>query len=335
MSKLTPEQFETVLDEVVTQLSKDLLASNVYHDPKEFEQHARDVLQRTCDKHGLKLVSGQHPHSFPDVSLNGFGVEVKFTKNNTWVAVGNSIFEGMRTEGIENVYVIFGKTGGKPEVRWGNYEDCVRHVRVSHAPRFVIEMEGDRMSLFEHMNVGYDEFRNLPRADKMQHIRKYSREQLRSGERLWWIEDEEAHTIPMHVRLYTSLPQEEKRKLRAEAAILSPQICKGSHGPSKYIDPALYLLTQYGVFCYQARDLFSAGSVALRKDGRRGGNYILRALQDIEELMREAAMELDGKLFIEYWGKDCPPEKRIKEWLRLADGYASNWQPSEHLFLND
>lgn len=336
MNKSTSERFEEVLDEVVCQLSKDLVTSDIYHDPDGFEQHVRNTLSRACHEVGLKPVSGQHRFSFPDVSLNGFGVEIKFTKNDTWVAVGNSVFESMRTEGVKQVYVIFGKAGGKPEVRWEHYENCVRHVRVSHAPRFVIEMEGDRDSLFNSIGVGYNEFRQLSATDKMEHLRKYSRGQLREGERLWWIEEpERPHALPMQVRLYMSLTQEKKRRLRAEAAILAPQICKGSHGRGKYIDPALYLLTQYGVFCPQARDLFSAGSVALRKDDKRGGKYILRALKDIEELMREAAMKLDSKLFIEYWGKDYPPEKRIKEWLRRADGYASDWRPSKHLFLDD
>ena len=339
MNKLTPKQFEEVLDDVVCQLSKDLVTSDIYHDPDKFEQHARDTLSRACCEVGLKPVPGQHRFSFPDVSLNGFGVEIKFTKNDTWVAVGNSVFESMRTEGIKQVYVIFGKAGGKPEVRWEQYENCVKHVRVSHAPRFVIEMEGDRDSLFKSMGIEYDEFRLLPATEKMEHLRKYSCGHLREGERLWWMEEEEKpkspHALPMQIRLYMSLTQEEKRTLRAEAAIIAPQICKGSHGRGKYIDPALYLLRQHGVFCYQARDLFSAGSVALRKDKKRGGNYILRALKDIEGLMREAAVRLDSKLFIEYWGKDCPPEKRIKEWLRLADGYASDWRPSKHLFLDD
>lgn len=336
MNKLTPKQFEEVLDEVVRQLSRDLVASNIYHDPDRFEQHVRDTLGHACHEAGLKPAPGQHRFSFPDVTLNGFGVEIKFTKNDTWVAVGNSVFESMRTEGITQVYVIFGKAGGEPEVRWEHYENCVRHVRVSHAPRFVIEMEGDRDPLFKIMGIEYDGFRQLSNIEKMEYLRKYSRQHLREGERLWWIEEPKSpHALPMQVRLYMKLTQEEKRKFRAEAAIIAPQICKGSRSRGKYIDASLYLLTQHGVFCPQARDLFSAGSVALRNDSRRGGNYILRALKDIEGLMREASMKLDSKIFIEYWGKDCPPEKRIKEWLRLADGYASDWRPSEHLFLDD
>ena len=100
----------------------------------------------------------------------------------------------------------------------------------------------------------------------------------------------------------------------------------------EYTDAALYLLTEHGVFCPQTRDLFSAGSVSLRKDNVRGGNYLLRALQHIEGLMRDAAKRLDSRLFVEYWGADFAPSDRIDEWLRRADGFAIDWQPSQHLF---
>ena len=79
--------------------------------------------------------------------------------------------------------------------------------------------------------------------------------------------------------------------------------------------------------------MFSAGSVALRADDTRGGIYIMRALRDIEDLMRDAAKRLDGALFEEYWGQDYPASERIPEWLQRADGYAQGWIPSESLFV--
>jgi hypothetical protein len=96
----------------------------------------------------------------------------------------------------------------------------------------------------------------------------------------------------------------------------------------------LYLLTYRGVLCPQARDLFTAGSVALRADETRGGNYMARSLQDIEAEMRTAAMELEDALFVEYWGFSVPPQKRISRWLQLADQHATDWKPSKELFLD-
>jgi hypothetical protein len=79
--------------------------------------------------------------------------------------------------------------------------------------------------------------------------------------------------------------------------------------------------------------LFSAGSVALRSNPKRGGNYLQRALRDIEPEMRLAAKQLEDALFEEYWEESVPPEKRIKEWLKRADEYAKGtWVPSKELF---
>ena len=329
-STLNTAQFEAVLDRTAEILTDNLAASQIYHGSENFEQGVLDMLRVAAKDCDVTVEPTYHHHAFPDIRVNGFGVEVKFTKRDTWNAVGNSIFESMRDPSVRAIYVMFGKTGGSPEVRWAKYEDCVTHVRVSNAPRFVVDMDGDKSPLFERFDIAYDEFARLDDDGKMAHVRNYWRDRLPPGEHLWWLEPD--HTLPINVRLYMNLSSQEKRELRAEAALLCPQICKGSRARRKYEDAAIYLLTHHGVFCPQARDLFSAGSVALRADGTRGGNYLLRALQDIEHLMVAAAKRLDDALFVEYWGSGCLPDERIRRWLALADNYASGWKPSLHLF---
>lgn len=323
-------EFEALLDRTAEILTENVRSSTLYHGPEEFNQGVLDMLKVAARDSDIDIAPTFHAHAFPDIRANGFGVEVKYTKHDTWQAVGNSIFEGMRDDSVDDIYVVFGKIGGDPEVRWRRYRECVTHVRVSHAPRFVIEMEGERDPLFSHLGIEYEDFAQLTDDEKMRHVRSYSRKRLAAGERLWWIEP--SHSIPIQVRPYTTLEQAEKRVLRAEAAILCPRVCGGSRVREKYTDAALYLLNQHGVLCTQARDLFSAGSVALKADPVRGGVYIMRALQDIEDLMRDAAKRLDGSLFEEYWGEDCPVEQRIPRWLDLADSWASEWVPSSHLF---
>ena len=328
---MRPDEFERLLDQTVEILTENVRSSTLYHGPQEFEQGVLDMLKVAARDSDIKIAPSYHRNAFPDIVANGYGIEVKYTKQDSWLSVGNSIFEGMRDQSVDNVYVIFGKIGGVPEVRWQRYRDCVTHVRVAHAPRFVIEMEGDRQPLFNHLGIEYDDFANLSDDEKMRYVREYSRNRLNPGERLWWIEP--SHSIPIEVRPYMTLGQSEKRMLRAEAAILCPQVCGGSRVRNKYTDAALYLLTHHGVLCTQARDLFSAGSVALRADDTRGGNYTMRALMDIEDLIEDAAIRLDGALFEEYWGQDYPPDERIAEWLRRADDYATDWIPSQHLFI--
>ena len=323
------------MDRAAAILTDNLRSSDLYHHSGRFEQHVRDTIRLAASESGMTVSPSFHPHAFPDIKVNGYGVEVKYTKKDSWLAVGNSIFEGMRDDDVERVYVMFGKVGGEPEARWSRYEDCITHVRVSHAPRFVVQMEEDAPRLFDRLDITYNAFSRLEGFEKMRYIRDYARGRMQEGERLWWLDADQSHSLPMQVRLYMHLSDTEKRMFRAEAALLSPRICSGSRVKGKYNDVALYLLTHHGVFCPQTRDLYSAGSVALRSDPTRGGLYIQRALRDIEDLMRDAARRLDSALFVEYWGEDYPPAERISEWLRRADGYAQDWTPSNTLFLSE
>ncbi|MHB8779684.1 MAG: restriction endonuclease, partial [Anaerolineales bacterium] len=240
-----------------------------------------------------------------------------------------------RIESVEKIYIVFGKIGGKPEVRWADYEQSVIHVRTSHVPRFEVELFASR-SLFDLMGITYDEFRRLSMEEKMRHIRTYARSRLNKGERLWWLEDtpDAEHTLPIQARLYTSLSNDEKKRLRAEAVLLCPSIVDSGRSRNKYDDVVLYLLTYHGVIAHQARDLFSAGSVANPENDDAGGLYIERALKLIEDEMLEAASRMDDALFVEYWGESVKPDQRIRRWLEKADTIAKDWKPSKTLFLS-
>ena len=302
-----------------------------------FEQRVRSVFADLLPRNSGIVVDFAPPaQAFPDVALGEYGVEVKFSSGDTWRSVANSVQETQRVDSVKFVYVVFCKMGGVPEVRWRSYADCVVHVRTSHVPRFEIDLETDR-SLFDLMGIKYDDFRILPMHEKMKYVREYARGRLKKGERLWWLEDSdsEAHTMPIQARLYTSLPKEEKARLRAEAALLCPIIVKSGRVRNKYDDAVLYLLTYHGVLCHQARDLFSAGSVANPDNDDKGGVYIQRALKLLETPMRDAAARMENALFVEYWGESVPPERRIARWLEKADALASNWKPSDCLFLEN
>lgn len=324
-------EFEAIVSEVAIQLNQIIRTNGKFLTSKQFEDGVRNILASI----GLAINYEPHPHVFPDIPLGEFGIEVKFTTNDTWRSIANSVFEGTRDLSVEHIYLVFGKMGGNPEVRWGKYDDCVMHVRTSHVPRFEVDMTAEE-SLFDQMGTTYESFSKASDDQKMAYVRAYARKRLKPGERLWWLEEkeEQEHTLPLQVRIYMNLDQKEKRKLRAEAAILCPQIVKPSRSKDKYSDAVSYMLTYRGVLCPQARDLFSAGSVALRTDPVRGGNYLQRALTDIESEMRSAALTLEDALFEEYWGRIVPKEARISTWLTMADSYAQGWIPSEELFLN-
>lgn len=325
---MTPEQFESLLEKVVEQLGNEVRAGKKYHAADVFEARVKQVLTDVAHGQGIAINPTFHVHAFPDIQANGFGVEVKTTNKDSWQSVGNSVFEGMRDSAVKKIYVVFGKMGGLPDVRWGRYEERITHVRISHAPRFVLEMDRDS-SLFNKIDITYDAFSKLSATDKMGYIRKYSRGRLKPGERLWWLEDENSEGLPLEIKLYMHLTTEEKIKLRAEGAILCPQIVGGSRQKDKYNDIAFFFLQHRNVFCPQTRDLYSAGSVAGKE---RGGNYIFRSLKNIEANMREVASTLEDALILEYWGISVKPKDRIKEWLKRADGFAKREKPSDSLF---
>ena len=337
---MTTPEFEKLLDECCRLLT-DEAHTKGFKSSKHFEDRVREVLDDlTREKESIAIDFNSPAQAFPDIAMGEFGVEVKYTTADTWRSIANSVLETQRVEGVKYIYVVFGKMGGIPEVRWGEYEASVVHVRTSHVPRFEVEIAVDpsnaRESLFDQMGIRYDVFRRLDMSEKMKHIRAYARKIHPDG-RLWWIEDKETdeHTLPIQARLYTNLTTEEKTRLRAEAALVCPKIVKSGRDRSKYDDVVLYLLTYHGVLCHQARDLFSAGSVANPKNDDNGGIYIERALQLLEKDMRKAAVEMDDAIFVEYWGESVPPEKRIKRWLEKADEFAKDWKPSVSLFIDN
>lgn len=331
---MNQQEFERVLNAVCEKLTAESRKSP-FQTSQQFENRVREVAQETVREFGIQVDFDPHPQAFPDIAVGAFGIEVKFTTNDTWRSVANSVLETNRIDDVKKIYLVFGKMGGDPEVKWGEYDKCVMHVRTSHVPRFEVELFPEH-SLFEKMGLPYDEFRRLPMEDKMQHIRAYARQRLRPGERLWWLEDmsDHDHTLPIQARLYTKLSIPEKTRLRAEAALLCPKIVQSGRSRDKYDDAVLYLLTYHGVLCHQARDLFSAGSVANPTNDDSGGIYIERALKLVEKEMLEAAERLEDAVFVEYWGESVPREERIGRWLGKADALARDWVPSSSLFLD-
>lgn len=330
---MTKDDFERLLDRTCEDLTIALRHERV-SSATTFETMVRGVIWDKGKQLGIEVDMTPPAQAFPDVAIGEFGIEVKHTQNDTWRSIANSIFEGQRNPDVKHVYLLFGKSGGLPEARWDRYEDCVMHVRTSHVPRFEVEI-GTKRPLFEQLGIEYETFQSLSAHEKMPYIREYARGRLKQGEHLWWLEeDDNPHTLPLNVRLYTNLDITEKRQIRAEAALLCPQVVKGSRVKGKYNEAAMFTLTYHGVMTTQARDLFSAGSVGQNQEGVL---FIAWALRDIQELIYDAAKRLDSRLFKDFWGLEAPPqtpEERIKHWLSLLDQYHDGWPelPSRFLF---
>ena len=132
--------FERLLDVCCGTLTHEARKSG-FKTSMQFENRVRQVLDDLLkDESGMRVDFDSPPQAFPDIALGEYGVEVKFTLSDTWKSIANSIQESQRVQNVKYIYIVFGKMGGKPEVRWGDYEKSVVHVRTSHVPRFEVEL---------------------------------------------------------------------------------------------------------------------------------------------------------------------------------------------------
>ena len=96
MKKLTPEAFEKILSELCANLTDESRAAASFAKSSQFETRVRQVLKELISDYALAVDFDPHPYVFPDIVLGKFGVEVKFTTNDTWRSVANSLFEWLR-----------------------------------------------------------------------------------------------------------------------------------------------------------------------------------------------------------------------------------------------
>lgn len=242
---------------------------------------------------------------FPDIVVADlFGIEVKATKKDDWTSIGNSVLESSRVDGLEKIYMFFGKLGGKPDVMYRNYEDCLRGISVTHYPRYQIDMLLDaKDSIFKKMGTDYEAIRmsNNPIAP----IRRYYKEKMQEGDALWWISDdtEEVPNLSPIIKNFSTLDSSEKQNIKICIFALFPEIFSASS--KKYSRIPAYLAAQHGVVMSNVRDLFSAGG----KTEISFNGQIFKVPQIVGELLRSAIHiseylnGIEAKQINAYWRK--------------------------------
>lgn len=242
----------------------------------DLEKCSVDTIRTACndtpfDPNEVMLVSG---HRFPDiVSEKYYGIEVKSTISDAWTSTGSSIVETTRVKDVEDIYMLFGKLGGKiPEFKCRPYQDVLYDIAVTHSPRYMIDMELNHgETIFHKMGVEYDDFRKS--SDNIEKVRKYYREEARrngKAEMPWWITPdniENAHSF--NIRLWATLDAEERADLKAKCMILFPEALSPKPSRTKYNDISLWLCSCNQVINPNIRDLYSAGGKITHVDGKR------------------------------------------------------------------
>lgn len=234
---------------------------------KSLENVAVSILQEVAPQtpfsaDDIKLVSGQ---CFPDIIAGQhYGVEVKTTDKNHWTSTGSSIIESTRVEGIERIYMLFGKLGGNPpEFRCRPYEDVLYDIAVTHSPRYLINMDIKKgETIFDKLKIPYNEIRTD--EDSISKVRNYYREEARRTNKKeipWWLTADDV--APAKMRLWSGYP-EENRRLEAKMFVLFPDVLRSQYG-----DVAMWLCSRYSVVVHNARDSFSAGGKLTEVNGHR------------------------------------------------------------------
>lgn len=277
--------------------------------------------------------------TFPDIIVDGYGIEVKFSKSNKWESLGNSIFEGTHTDEVtKDIYVFFGKkvNNSKVEIRFDLYVNCLSDVKITHSPRFYINMELPKdKSVLRELGVSYSVYKDLNPKDKGKMIRRYLKQKLKEGEMVWWMDEEERAPI---IKKYSSLPESEQSSLRTELFVLFPEIFKS--GNNKYQRAQLYLLNKHQVTF--SRDMFSAsGQVDMMIKGElvKSVPRIFQKLYESAPSIKDFIDKADSDILYEYW-EDLKivshyetKENKIAAWLkqidRLSQPLPGGYKPSD------
>lgn len=246
----------------------------------------------------VELISGT---TFPDIicDINAgkvFGVEVKSTKSDSWECFGNSINESTRVENLGQIYVLFGKLGGHPAFKYGKYEDVLEEVKITHFPRYMVNMEATE-SVFDKMDVGYEAFRANPNKFKI--LKSYYRKKLKPGEELWWIDSEEASANI--IKLWSEVEEEEKEEILADAFILFTELFRPKYN-KKYDRLAGWLVSRYQLVSPSLRDNFSAGG-QVEISGYMFPQVVGRLFESLD-IAVERLSQIDRDDLAYYWGID-------------------------------
>lgn len=303
---------------------------------REVKEELDNAAKGTNFEGTIQIISGQR---FPDiVAAKYYGVEVKSTKEDRWTLIGGSVAEGTRVEDVEHIFFLFGKLHKPVEFRTRRYEKCLCDIAVTHSPRYKIDMnlpEGE--TIFDKMGISYDEMRKL--QNPIRPVVEYFKSTLKAGESLWWVNGEDAvsGTVPAKIRMWKTLPKEEREELVAKGFALFPELFSDSR--NKYERFTLWLVANHGVVSSSMRDPFSAGG---QFDLDVNGVHYEKLPQKYIQLffykdkVEDTILKIGEDVLCATWGTEKTGfEYRMKTWMELVSKYAEKEKFNVSGFLKD
>jgi len=265
-------------------------------------------------ENSIELISGQR---FPDIIANKYyGVEVKTTTQNHWTTTGNSVLEGTRVDGIERIFMFFGKMISPIEFKCRPYEECLAEVVVTHSPRYLINMEllnGE--TIFDKLDIPYDTLRKV--SNPVKPIVDYYRQFLKPGEQVWWMDQDEPKSTGLIIKLWNNLSFESRKELMLKSMVFFPEIF--GNRPDKFNKVAVWLVNLQGVVCPNIRDVFTAGgqgTIIWKKKHYTGIPKIIVKMVDSLSEIRSALFDAEKEALRVFWNEKVKDRKST--WINLV-----------------
>lgn len=242
---------------------------------------------------------------FPDFIIEDkeknmkIGLEVKKTDGNKWEIIGGSIYESLRNH-IDETYVLMGKLGGNPEARLKKYVECIKDLKVTHSPRFELDLELEKNEDYLTKNNAKD-ILDLSEGSELD---RRIRELLRTDKSTWYSEE--------MIISFSDLKREEKEKYFIDGVVLFPEVIGGD-----YSEFAKWMTYKCLVWCKNIRDVFSAG-----KNVKYNEIYISQMMKRMLRHKKEVFQRIKNMSEEEietHWGnKVTDIEGKINIWCELV-----------------
>lgn len=270
----------------------------------DFEAVVYDsLIEAGFDKESITHSTQKFPDFILEDKTDGdkLGVEVKKTDSSKWEVIGGSIYESLKND-IDDTYIMMAKLGGdKPEVRLRRYEECIADLKVTHSPRFYLNMDLEEGEDYLTRNDAKD-LLELSGDDLNRKIRKL----LRTQKSTWWSGGE--------TTAFSDLSKEEKNIYLNEGIALFPEVFKGD-----YHNFTPWLVYSCFVWCGNVRDIFSAGGNKFIDDSEIYVSAVMyRALENAQEI-KLRIFDMTDEEMTKFWGSVIEDKvERVKYWLGLV-----------------
>lgn len=334
------EEFDILLDSTITELNNHAVTS-----PEDVSKLTGSKLEPyigglmtelavgTPFENSIKVEGGQ---KFPDIIANKYyGVEVKTTIKDHWKTTGNSVLESTRVNGVERIFMLFGKLADPIEFRCRPYEDCLSEVVVTHSPRYLIDMNLESgKTIFDKINTSYDVLRQD--SSPIKPIVDYYKAKLKPGQDLWWIDNEESEGSSLVIKIWNTLDSNEREEIIIEGSAYFPEVYS-SFG-NKYSNFSLWLINSKTVVCPNTRDLFSSSGWEDYQIGNTSFTNVpstYRRLFDRLPHIVEVLSNTRAEKLSEYWKLPTSESSKIYDWLNRVAGYAERNKKINHLDIKN